>query len=85
MRMLLNISKDRTIKTVPALLDALRETGRYQRVLRLRDLYLTSFTAQKVTANVVRIAEAAGVIVKAASPGSLDSWMLKPRGRPRKL
>ena len=78
-------SKDKVIATVPALLAALRQTGRHQRVFQWRKLYLTSFTGQKVTADVVRDALDAGLIVKAASPVSLASWTLKPRGRPRKL
>jgi hypothetical protein len=82
---IMNASEDKVIATVPALLAALRQTGQHQRVFQWRKLYLTSFTGQKITADVVRDALDAGLIVKAVSPASLVSWTLKPRGRPRKL
>ncbi len=83
--LIMNASEDKMIATVPALLAALRQTGQHQRVFQWRNLYLTSFTGQKVTADVVRDAFEVGLIVKAASPVGLASWTLKPRGRPRKL
>lgn len=82
---LMNAIEDEMIATVPALLAALRQTGQHQRVFQWRNLYLTSFTGQKVRADVVRDALDTGLIVKAASPGGLASWTLKPRGRPRQL
>jgi Na+-transporting NADH:ubiquinone oxidoreductase subunit NqrB len=78
-------SEDKVIATVPALLAALRRTGQHQRVFQCRKLYLTSFTGQKVTTDVVRDALDAGLIVEATPPASLASWTLRPRGRPRKL
>jgi hypothetical protein len=81
----MNISKDTMIATVPALLAALRQSGQHQRVFQWRKLYLTSFTGQKVTTDVVRDALDAGLIVEATPPASSASWTLRPRGRPRKL
>ena len=82
---IMSLGDDTMIATVPALLAALRQIGQHQRVFQWRNLYLTSFTGQKVTADAVRDALDAGSIVKAASPVGLASWTLKPRGRPRKL
>ena len=77
-------SQDEIIATVRALLAALRQTGRHQRVFKWRKLYLTSMTGQKVRADVVHDALEAGLIVKADPPASLASWTLKTRGRPRR-
>ena len=81
----MNAVEDEMIATVPELLAALGQTGQHQRVFQWRNLYLTSFSGQRVRADVVRDALDAGLIVKAGFPASLASWTLKPRGRPRQL
>jgi len=80
----------RQIKTVPALLAALRQPGPWRAVTKDEDGYyvsLADWVCPRVQAEVVRAAIVAGAIVEMYPSMNLAHWCLpaRRRGRPRKV